>query len=198
MSSADRYLALITSEHNQQPKFMAMMELLCSAMGDITAAAQALTDHFDLDTAEGAQLDIIGLWVGQSRVIPKVLLTGFFGFADSIVALPFGEITDTSIGGEFYEFGAPYSGTTILMDQDYRTILKARIVRNQSSGTIADLENALSFIFNAPSFVTDNSDLSFAITVATPITPTAQALLNTMDILPRPAGVRISSISYTP
>jgi hypothetical protein len=103
-----------------------------------------------------------------------------------------------SIGGRFYELNAPYAGVTVLADADYRVILRARIVRNQADGTIGTLENALAYIFGVPSFVTDNGNLTLGLTVASPLTPIDQALLSSLDILPRPAGVRISSITYTP
>lgn len=197
MSSADPYIALLTSAHNQKPNFVATVQTVCGAIADVTAVIQSIPQSFDLDSAIGAQLDAVGLWIGQSRIISGVLITGFFGFADSIVAKPFGELSDVSIGGRFYELGTPYSGTTVLGDGDFRTVLRARIVRNQADGTIASLEHALAYIFGVPSFITDNGNLTLGLTVASPLTPTDQALLNTLDILPRPAGIRISSITYT-
>lgn len=178
---------------------MAMVGLVTGAIGDITAQALALPQAFDLDSAVGVQLDIIGQWVGQARVVTNVLLTGFFGFLDdSPPALTMGELTDPSVGGVFYELGATYQQTTTLTDADYRTIIRARIVRNQSNGKLSAMENALQFIFQVPCSVSDIGDLSLAITVSKPITPVQRALLSTLDLLPRPAGVAIGSITYSP
>lgn len=196
--TSQQYLDLITSEHNQQPQFMALVNLIAGAIGDTTAAITSLTAAFDLDQAVGVQLDAIGLWVGQPRVITNVLLLGFFGFADNAAALTFGEISNPSIGGVFYEQDATYQQSTTLSDSDYRTILRARIVRNQSNGTLGAVEQALSFIFNVPAKVSDIGNLSLAIIISAPITQTQQALLSTLDLLPRPAGVSIGSITYSP
>jgi hypothetical protein len=196
--SGAAYANRITSEHNQKPNFMAVVALLTNGIGDIVEATQAITPAFDLDQAVGNQLDIIGLWVGQPRVIETVLVQGFFGFSDDTAALPFGELTDPSIGGVFYELGSTAAGSTTLNDAVYLTILKAAIVRNQSSGTRPAIEAALMDIFGVPCSVADNGTLSLAITIPVPVSPTDEALLTALDILPRPAGVAIGSITYTP
>lgn len=193
-----KYAKLITSEHNQKPKYMALVSFLCSVMGDIAQATAAIPAAFDLDLAVGNQLDIIGLWVGQPRVIQSILLTGFFGFADDVEALPFGELTDSSKGGRWYELNEPSTGTATLGDSAYRTLLKARIIRNQSDGTEPEIAASLLDIFGVPCQVADLGTLSLAITVPVPITPEEQALVGPLDLLPRPAGVRIGSITYTP
>lgn len=195
-SNAAPYAALITSEHNQKPKFMAMVGLVTGAIGDVNVGIQSIQPAFDLDQAVGAQQDVIGEWVGQSRVIPGVLVVGFFGFADDASASPFGEQADPSIGGRFYEQGEAFQSTTVLGDVDYLTVLKARIVRNQSDGTLADLEAALQFIFGTACQVADNGTLSISIHVSAPLTPTQKALLLGLDLLPRPAGVAIGSITF--
>jgi beta-lactam-binding protein with PASTA domain len=192
-----KYAARITSEHNQKPKYMALVNFLCSVMGDIAQACAAIPAAFDLDLAVGNQLDIIGLWVGQPRVIQSILLTGFFGFADDVEALPFGELTDPSKGGRWYELNEPSTGTATLGDTAYRTLLKARIIRNQSNGTTPEIEASLLDIFGAPCIIADAGTLSLAITVPVPITPEEEALVGPLDLLPRPAGVAIGSITYT-
>jgi hypothetical protein len=203
-ASSAPYTALITSEHNQKPNFMALAGVLAGALGDTTAATQGLVSAFSLNTAIGAQLDILGKWIGQSRVIPGILIPGFFGFSEVSTGLPdglqlpFGELTDHSKGGIFFELGGTFAGTTTLTDPQYLTVLKARIARNQSNGTLSALEGALFFIFGAGCKVVDNGTLSLAITVTSPITPVDQALLTGLDILPRPAGVAIGSIAFTP
>jgi hypothetical protein len=192
------YASLITSENNKKLKFMALVGLLTDAVAEITQGILSIQAGFDLDLASNAQLDVIGLWVGQPRVIQSVLIAGYFGFADDVAALPFGELSDRSIGGVFYELGAATEGTVTLNDAAYLTVLKARIARNQSNGTLATLEAALQDIFAVPARVADLGTLSLAISVAVPITLTDQALLNTLDVLPRPAGVAIGSLTYTP
>jgi hypothetical protein len=203
-ASAVPYTSLITSEHNQKLNYMALVSVLTGAVADATQATQSLVPAFNLNTAVGAQLDVIGLWVGQPRVIPGILIPGFFGFSEVSsglpdgLQLPFGELTDLSKGGIFFELGGTFAGTTTLTDPQYLTILKARIARNQSNGTLSALEGALLFIFGAGCRVADSGTKSLAITVTSPISPVDQALITGLDILPRPAGVAIGSITFTP
>ena len=190
VDSAAPYAALITSEHNQKPNFMALVSALCAAAGDTTAAIESLVPAFSLDGAIGAQQDILGIWIGQSRVIPGILVPGFFGFSELSSGLPdglqspFGELSDPSIGGIFFDLGGTAAGTTTLTDSQYLTILKARIARNQSNGTIGAIEGALAFIFGgAGGRVIDNANKTIALQVTSPITPVDQSLLTGLDIL---------------
>jgi len=202
-ANAEPYAALITSEHNQKPRFMNLVQTLCAGLGDVTALLESIPAAFDLNGgAMGAQLDILGLWIGQSRIIPSILVPGFFGFSEVSTGLPdglqltFGELSNSSVGGIWYDFGAPYNGTTTLNDMQYQSILNTRIIRNQSPGTLAALEVALQDIFGGPCSVIDTSNFKLAIYVGSPVTAVDQALIGQMDILPRPAGVLISSITY--
>lgn len=191
------YSSLITSQHRDRPKFVAMVQAIAGAVGDITAMIQSLPQAFDIDTAVGTQLDIIGEWVGQSRVVAGVLTFGFFGFSDSLVAEPFGEEGNPSIGGRFYEEGEPFTQTAVLGDPEYRLVLKAKIIRNHYQGTTEAIENALQLIFGVPAIVRDDGTMNIDIVVNGPISLIGQSLLTNFDLLPRPAGVAIRSIIYT-
>lgn len=191
------YSALITSEHSAKPKFMALVQAIAGTAGDIANLIASLPALFDLDTAIGKQLDIVGQWIGQSRVVPGVLTLGYFGFVENVVALTFGEETDISIGGRFYEEGEPFTSTAVLADPEYRTILKAKIVRNQYDGTQEEIENALAYIFNAPAHIRDNGTMVIDIVINAKISLVDQSLLTNFDLLPRPAGVAIGQIIYT-
>lgn len=64
--SLNEYQARITSQHIDKPKFMAMVGTLTDLAIALRQAIEAIPGHFDLDSAVGAQLDIVGLvtrWV---------------------------------------------------------------------------------------------------------------------------------------
>ncbi len=63
------YLDLITSEHYNKPKFMAWLTAPLQLVDDTTTAANDLLTAFDINTAVGAQLDILGVSIGQARDI---------------------------------------------------------------------------------------------------------------------------------
>jgi hypothetical protein len=184
------YTTLITSEHNKQPKFMALIDAVVNGIGATADVLLSMPAAFDLDNAVGNQLDIDGEWIGQARVVTQVLTVGFFGFADDPAAATFGELSNPSIGGRFYELGEAFATTSVLGDPEYRLVLRARIVRNQSDGTTGDLLAGLGFLFGAAAVVTDPGNLSVTITIpSADVTATQKSLLTTFDLLPRPAGV---------
>lgn len=190
------YTQLITSEHNQKPKFVALVGALTGAVGQITDLVQTFPSLYDVDTAVGSQLDAVGLWVGQPRVVANVITKSFFGFNDTPSSLPFGEVANPNIGGPFFDIGDQFQTSTTLADPDYRLLIRAAIVRNQYDGSFTELEAALMFVFGVPCIVTDNGSMSISIAVTAPVTQVQQAILLDFDILPRPAGVRIASISF--
>lgn len=74
MSTADTYLKLVTSEHNQKPNFMAMLAMFVQAQVDQQAQLVNFPALFDVDMAVGDQLDKIGQWVGVSRNLNQTIL----------------------------------------------------------------------------------------------------------------------------
>lgn len=190
------YLALITSEHVRSPKFIAWVGVVTGALGEISDVIASIPAAYDIDNAVGRQLDVIGEWVGRPRVVEDILNVEFFGFEDDGAALPFGELINVTVGGRFYELHESFTSSSTLGDPEYRTILKAKIVRNHYDGTIDGLEAALQYIFGVPCTVVDNATLSLAITIGRPITAVEKTLLSTFDMLPRAAGVDIQTIQY--
>lgn len=61
------YLNLLTSEYRPTPLFNAWLDDLLTPLDDITTCIATFNEAFDLDTAIGAQLDILGSILGQAR-----------------------------------------------------------------------------------------------------------------------------------
>jgi hypothetical protein len=66
------YTSLITSEWQRSPKFMAMTVALLQPLLDLCQCLASFQAAFDLDTAEGVQLDMLGQVVGVSRTVAFV------------------------------------------------------------------------------------------------------------------------------
>lgn len=69
MMTTEDYSGLITSEHNKRPKFVAMVELFTSGFVDAQNVLDTVPTLYDLDTAVGAQLDTVGIWIGFGRTV---------------------------------------------------------------------------------------------------------------------------------
>jgi len=187
---------LVISQHVNKPKFMSALGIVAGAIQEIQGVIASMPSKFDVDGASGDQLDKVGEWVGRKRVVEDILTPEFFGFSDDLAALPFGEQINVSIGGRFYEKGESFSSSSTLGDPEYRTILKAKIVRNQWDGSIEGLENALQFVFNTTAAVIDVGNLSLDVKIGRPITGIEKTLLTQFDLLPRAGGVKIGTIQY--
>lgn len=69
MALLDNYLKLITSQHRDKPKYMAMVMALLRPSDDIFALAATMDDEFDVMLATGIQEDIVGILVGANRTL---------------------------------------------------------------------------------------------------------------------------------
>lgn len=64
------YLDLITSEHRDKPKYIAMVTALLQPSDDIFALGITIDDEFDVDLAVGKQEDTLGEIVDMDRTLP--------------------------------------------------------------------------------------------------------------------------------
>lgn len=64
------YESQITSQYQQSQKFLAWLRVCLGIFDDIAECADSFLGYFDLDTATGAQLDTLGVIVGESRIVP--------------------------------------------------------------------------------------------------------------------------------
>ena len=63
------YLALVPSQLRGRPKFMAWLAAALEPLNDLNQCLATFNYSFDLDSAVGAQLDILGQLIGQSRTV---------------------------------------------------------------------------------------------------------------------------------
>jgi Protein of unknown function (DUF2612) len=64
------YLNLLTSEYRLAPNLNAWLAAALGPLNDLTSCLATYTVNFDLDYAEGTQLDALGEIVGVGRVLP--------------------------------------------------------------------------------------------------------------------------------
>ncbi|AJY39201.1 DUF2612 domain-containing protein [Burkholderia humptydooensis] len=186
MAELNDYTSLITSEHSDKPRFMATISALVQPLVDQMGVLQSMPGKFDLDNAVGVQLDDVGLWVGVSRKI-RTPLTGVY-FSFDIAGLGFDQGTWK---GPF----DPDTGLTILDDDTYRLVIRAKIGANHWDGTLEQSAAILNSIFDADThvFIEDHQDMSMTIGIAGKIPPaTFLALLSGGYIPLKPEGVRVN------
>lgn len=203
-------LSRILQQHQESPKFVAFIRGLLEGANQIEQTLEDMESLASVDLMAGVNLDVIGIIVGAGRLIDGVVTSTWFGFEDTgTYATVFGEEGIPNIGARFYEEGESLSSTSLLQDPEYRLVLKAKIVKNNSSCTPEDILAGLRFIFNTLDVrLIDNSfeapggttpTPSFSIGIGRPVYAYEQAVISVLDILPRPAGIAISGAlsSYT-
>jgi hypothetical protein len=187
MAQASDYTSLIPPANANKPNFMAVVSLLTQAAVDATNFfEQMVTGNFDLTSAVGAQLDIIGQWVGISRYV-SILLTQWFSF--DTANLGFDQ-------GVWWVPPEAQSGVTRLDDSTYRALITAKIAWNNWDGTTPTFYSMLQILFSPCTVaITDNLNNTVNVTVTgTTPNPTLK-LLATENLLPfAPVGV---TVTYT-
>ncbi|MBJ9101972.1 DUF2612 domain-containing protein [Citrobacter koseri] len=154
-----KYTDLITNYHATKPRFFEHIDLSTRPLIDITAATRGLVSAFDIDTAVGVQLDILGLWIGRSRIVSQPITGVYFSWDTDGLGY------DQGIWQGPYD---PDSGYTTLSDETYRIILKAKIAinnwdgRNDSLPAILDMATAGSGLRMQ---IVDNQDMTISVRV---------------------------------
>jgi hypothetical protein len=190
-------ISRVALQYQESPKFLAYLKTLLAAPVELEAVLQKTFLQTDIDQAEGVNLDVLGEIVGISRIVPNSIAVQFFGFQGQPGALIFGEEGYQGTGGRFREDAEPEFATSVLADPDYRLLLKAKILKNHSKGTNEDMLKGLSYLFAQGGMavqvaVNDWGGMAVQVAVGRQLTYLEKVLITTLDILPRPAGVRIS------
>lgn len=191
---SNKYTELITSEHNQRPKYMAMVEAVTEPVADLQAFLKSIPGYFDLDTAIGVQLDILGEWIGRSRLVEVPITDVYFSWRSD---------TQGWRAGVWKGRFDPESGLVELPDDSYRLLLKAKVAANKWDGTIPSAYDIWEEAFantGALIIIQDNQDMSMVVGIAGATLDLVSQEILTQGYIPlKPEGVRINyyAISVT-
>ncbi len=191
MADISDYTGLIPSANSSRERFIASITAALQPFVDTRKAMQSFPVDYDLDKAIGAQLDVVGEWVGLSRKL-AVPITGVY-FAFDTEGVGFDE-------GVWFSTGDPTDGITSLDDGTYRELLRLKIVANTWNGSFEDVQILLATLSSDGTniFAVDNMDMSMTIGVSG-IVPSLlfSSLLRTVCGWLRPAAVNFAQIAVT-
>ena len=186
------YSALLPIQFRGLPKANATMNILVKqALADFMAAQLAVC--YDLETAEGDQLDVLAKYIGVNRNsnIPSSVL--FFSYANALGGGPFrgfNAVGASSLNGFFYdsvnEIDFP---TTAFSDVQFLFVLNMQIALNHFDGTFSYIQTFLEEFFPGQITCTDNLDMTLTYNVISGLPVSNTVLAN---FLPRPMGVGIN------
>lgn len=182
-----QYTDKITSEHAKAAKFVAKVGISTNPFIAVQSALAAMPAGFDLDQAIGAQLDAVGLWIGVSRRVSVPIAGVYFSWDTP------GLGWDQGVWKGRFD---PSDGLTVLPDESYRLLLKAKIAANHWDGTLPGAAFAYSVLFpDNVVVVDDNQDMTMTISITgPPITPLQEALLTGGYLTLKPVGVGVNYV----
>lgn len=134
-----RYLDFIPPQHSQRPRFVSTVDLSCSPLEAVADAADGLILAFDLDTAVGRQLDAVGERINLARTLTTPIADLYFSTDDPLRGADQGISYNPGYGEEY--------GVTVLDDDTYRTLLRAKILANRWDGTLPQARLIVQAIF---------------------------------------------------
>lgn len=156
----DYYADLLILQYKSKPKayetIRALGELLV-----IGTLAQEIKDAFNIETATGVHLDLIGKYAGVGRQ------------------------------------AITFSSQVTLSDDDYRQMIKMKIVQNNSESTLASIQELIQSFFPNSLRVFDDGTMRMSYYFNSQIGSEllAEAFVR-QSVLPKPMGVELSSLIY--
>jgi len=184
------YLNLITAAFRDQPNFTDMISADVETQVQVQDLMLSMIPIFDVDTAIGDQLDIIGEWVGFPRTL-SVPVEGVFFSWDG---------TDPTLGWDsgIWQTNEDQTQITVLPDDVYRNFIKAKIAANHWDGTTDGAYQVWDAAFPTISMlIIDDLDMSYRVAFVGGIIDALTIAVISGGFLPlKPEGVRISEYIF--
>ena len=185
----------VLTQYRESPKLLAMIR---AYLADVEAAALAICvtpDAFDIDTATGDQLTIIGKWLGWPREHCRGARNAAFGF-EKAGCVACEQDDDPIVGGFCSDWGgcagSDYRAYTFLDDDLYRRFLKARAVQLAGDFHRETLTAAIRALFGASTaMIVRERPGAVTVTLGRPIKPGERQILHLYrDVLPIAPGIK--------
>lgn len=193
------YKNLLIMQYRDKPKAIAHTGNVLSA-GMIYDTAISVRDGFNIETAVGAQLDIIGKWLGVGRTITGTTFTrAYYGYALYGDTTPFLFNPMLLYGAEppdaqFRDYKESTQSLYDLTDEEYRIILKLAIVRNTSNASVKTIDDILNVLFGTECYFIDRMNMTVVSYMVGEKWSRIFQIAKTTGLLPNPAGVGTSLI----
>ena len=182
----------IISQYGTSPVLTQLIQNM-NACIDPAADLQAFYDSiWNISTAQGYGLDVWGKIVGVSRLFQVPNTGPWLGFKDGA--------TDSQPFGQAPFYPGPSTGSYLLSDTAYRTLILVKAIANISDTSIQSYNRLLSNLFagRGRCYASDNGAMQMLYTFEFYLEPYELAILQQSGALPRPSGVSASIVQVTP
>jgi hypothetical protein len=188
------YLSLVPMWNASRPRFMNTLATLLQPLVDAQDMLAKLTFDFDIDTAIGVQLDMVGQWVGRTRYIRRPITGVYFSF----------DLPEQNVGFDKGVWFGPFDttdGVQRLDDDTYRMVLKLQAIANHWDGTVPSIADDLDRVFPGV-VIQDKGDVPAGLMTMDVLIPSSlitSLMLNVLeqDFPIKPSGVHVNFIETT-
>ena len=193
----DYYANLLILQYRNKPKARyTIQELVKKATGDFLM--YRIYEFFDVDTAVGAQLDVIGRIVGAQReVIGLTVDKKYFSFESAPDPNGFSKQGNLKQGVLFKSRRNSKDSVYSLLDPDYRSLIKFKIVVNNATASMKSIDDAIFDIFGNDALVVNNKNMTITYLI-TAVNVVGILAAYKLGYLPRPNGVGVELILNVP
>lgn len=195
------YSNLLIVQYNGKPKAKATIELLTYIMYANLILLQ-IQNAFDWRVSEGVLLDIIGKWVGIARNYQGTLFWNqtFLSYPRTSDLVPTDKTDNLQHGYSDYSTFNDNDGATLtyknlgyveqeLSDDDYRTIIGLKIIKNSINHTCKNIDDAIWEYFNEQVYTTwDDMEITYHYPQSM---ETLMQVCYYKNVLPAPTGVSV-------
>lgn len=195
------YSNLLIIQYHDRPKAIAHINLLAQTMLASCVYLDVL-NGYDINTAVGHQLDIIGKYVGVNRFWAQENLEDYFSFTTYTEVSPTGPPKFGFCTYANYE-SFSWNGTltydeivetqNALSDDDFRTLIKVAILQNTCDCGQGEIDTKIFQIFGATIRPESFGNMKMFYFITTAITPLIQALI-LKKLFPKSMGVLLTFV----
>lgn len=196
-TSIEYYVDLLLYQYINLPKARGVISLLATqALADFLPVE--LRTAFDLETATGPQLDILGEYIGMDRRVSEPVVRDYFNMdvytAPITDAFGFRSTADLTINASaaVQNYNAMMSAID-LEDDEYRLLLKLKTLLNMAPNCAFDIVANLNASFPGQLVLWDHKNMSISYTVIPEISRIV-GIAYREGLLPKPMGVLISGV----
>ena len=201
----------VYAQYRNKPKALSWYGIIPGIGDNFCDAYNKISLSYDIDSNEGAQLDVIGRVIGTTRgiVVDQALDVCEFG-AELAVSPNYqgygnGQYGSTQYTGSLSlipdcEMGDPASQMSEvsiaadkqLQDQYFRPLLKSKVSKHTSSATIDEIIQAVQIIATSAESVKlqDSEDMTFSLEIFGDLSAIERDILLQPGVVPKPQGVR--------
>ena len=185
----------LTDRHRSDESFLAILDTLIELKEERQRDYLSLADSFlDIDKSTGKNLDVIGKLIGEERTLVNFIDRSYFGFLGARLSESY------DIGYWYSLYKNKYGTLRTLTDEDYRRVLKARIIKNSSDSNRDSFLEVLNILSNNKSSVVTEGEDCTAISVEVEdydglVSYYLSKYKNDRNLIPVPLGRRLN-VSY--